>query len=607
MNIEKIWNKKNRSIEFSNAIIWGIFFLLVLKTILFILVGTSKTGYGVAAFFPIINLLPAQLACILILIFLTYLFKEKKQCIYLIIIDILYSGFLILNLWYFRASGEYLGIRYLLYEGLFNPMNRSLINIGKGDILYILDIPILLIILIKTKAFLNKKRNLKVATFGILLSMITVYGSYYEFDIKKIDNGRTIFLKDDWGSAVEMRSMWPIAYTIKQDYKAVQAYTKKPDLEEINKVNEWFKENDENLEENEYFGMLKGKNVIFVQMESLEDFVIGEQVYGQEVTPVLNKLIEYSLYFDNVYEQNNGGNSIDCDMMANTGMLTLGDSITFISNPFSQYPSMARTLEGYGYTAISTRAEPGGDYNFAEAHKNALGFKNIWDGNEYELDEIVGFGLSDKSFYNQYIDKLKTVKEPFFSMIPNLSNHGPFDIKEDYRELDLPKDLDETKLGGYFQSSYYADKQIGFLINKLEQLELMKDTVLVIYGDHGGVHKYYQDELADIKLEGDWWKEYERKIPLIIYSEGLKGKTINTIGGHMDIMPTVLNLLGAKEEAPIMGRNLLNTKVNATVIKGGTIIGDPSDKERKHLKEAYEVAEYIINNDYYNYENKVKK
>ena len=73
----------------------------------------------------------------------------------------------------------------------------------------------------------------------------------------------------------------------------------------------------------------------------------------------------------------------------------------------------------------------------------------------------------------------------------------------------------------------------------------------------------------------------------------------------MDIMPTVLNLLGVKPEVPIMGRNLLNTKINATVLKGNEIVGNPSPKEREHLKEAYQIAEYIINNNYYKYENKI--
>lgn len=605
MNIEGIWAKKKRNLDLENAIIWFVFICLVLKTIIFVTIGTSKTGYTPAVFSPQINLLPAHLACILILVFPAYLFKNKKQLGYLFIIDILYSIFLIINIWYFRASGKYLGIRFIFFPDLFNPMKRGIINPSATDLFYILDLPIIALLLFKTKVFFDKKRNILATVLGIIISIIAIYGTYYEYDIRKSDNGSTNFIATDWGSAQDMRNMWPLAYFVYDNYKAIEAYNIKPNIEQIDKINAWFKENEENLPENKYFGMFKGKNVIFVQMESLEDFVIGEKVYGQEITPVLNKLVKHSLYFNNIYEQNNGGNSIDCDMLVNTGMLTLGDSITFLTNPYTQYPSMARILNSEGYTAISTRAEPGGDYNWSEAHSNALGFKNIWDSNDYDFNEIVGFGLSDRTFYNQYIDKLKDVKKPFFSMIANLSNHGPFDIKDDYRSLNLPKDLDETKLGGYFQSSHYADEQIGFLINKLKNLGMMKDTILVIYGDHGGVHKYYDDELKDINLPGDWWKEYEKKIPLIIYSEGIKGQEINTIGGHMDIMPTVLYLLGVKPEVPIMGRNLLNTKINATVLKGNEIVGNPSPKEREHLKEAYQIAEYIINNNYYKYENKI--
>ncbi|WP_297637220.1 LTA synthase family protein [uncultured Clostridium sp.] len=606
MNLEKFLKEKKLNIEVGNFIIWVVFLMMVIKTIIFVIIGTSKTGYTVAVFVPIIKLLPTQLATILILIFPAYLFKNKKQLTYLLIIDLVYSIFLILNLWYFRASGEYLGIRYLIFPGLFNPMNRSLINLSWKDLIYIVDLPILFFILMKTKLFIDKKRNIKISIIGILVCIVAIYGTYYKYDVRRTDNGKTIFIGDDWGSTPEMRNMWPLAYNIYQDWKAIKAYNIKPNQEEMNVVDNWFKNNKENSKQNIDFGLLKGKNVIFVQMESLEDFVIGEKVYGQEITPVLNKLTKHSFYFKNVYEQNNGGNSIDCDMMVNTGMLTLGDSITFISNPYTEYPSMAKVLETDGYNSISTRAEPGGDYGWAKAHKNALGFKNIWDGNEYDFDEIVGFGLSDRTFYNQYIDKLSSEKAPFFSMIPNLSNHGPFDIKEKYRALNLPENLDKTKLGGYFQSSHYADEQLGFLINKLKKLGMMKDTILVIYGDHGGIHKYYNEELESIDLDGDWWQDYEKKIPLIIYSEGMKGKEIATIGGHMDIMPTVLNLLGVKSKVPLMGRDLLNTNINSTIIKGNEIIGNPSEKEKQHLEKAYTIAEYIIKNNYYKNNSMIK-
>ena len=133
----------------------------------------------------------------------------------------------------------------------------------------------------------------------------------------------------------------------------------------------------------------------------------------------------------------------------------------------------------------------------------------------------------------------------------------------------------------------------------------MDNTVLLIYGDHAGVHKYYDDEIQGLPLEGDWWKPYDHKIPLIIYGKGengksIKGEVISKAGGQSDITPTVLYLLGIDTNAKFMGRNLLNTDRDATVIKGNLIMGNPKNEEEKNnLENAYKIAEYIIKNKYF--------
>ena len=280
----------------------------------------------------------------------------------------------------------------------------------------------------------------------------------------------------------KMANKSPLGHHIYDAYKTLSKKLHVPNQEEMKQVDEWLKWNNESLPDNEYKGIAKGKNVVFLQIEALEDFVINQKVYGQEITPNLNKMIAKSgLYFNNIYEQNNAGNSIDADVMLSTGVLTLGDQITALTYPEVKYNSFARMVQKYGYTTATTHAERPGDWNWAELHKAGFGIENIWDINDYTIDEYVGFGLSDKSLYTQFADKLETLKEPFYAMVPTLSSHGPFDIKEEYRELDLPKDLDETKLGGYFQSIYYADKQIGLFIDLLEEKGLMDNTIVVIY------------------------------------------------------------------------------------------------------------------------------
>lgn len=591
---------KEKRLNIGTLIKGLILIILVIKSIIFIGIGSSNTGKTFSGFKIEKELILAQLAFIGILMFISLFFKGKRQITYLIIVDIVYSLILIADIWYYRASRNYLGLRHILFKDMFNPMHESLINPNKLDLLFLIDIPILIYIRVKIKNILNCKRNIKLSILGIILCILTIYITHYLIDIKDITKGRVKFMSVEWSPFIMAQNQSPIGYHLYEAIRAIEKKNFQGNKDEIKQVDDWLSWNNKKLPDNKYKGIFKGKNVVFLQIESLENFVIGKKVLGQEITPNLDKLMKKSFYFDNIYEQNNAGNSIDCDMMANTGLLTLGDSITFLTHADVKYKSLPRILNENGYTTISTHAERASDWNWSEAHSNALGYQDMWDIDSYKLDDIFGMGLSDHSFLNQYADKLKTLKEPFFSTIPTLSSHGPFDLPDKYRELKLPKNIDDTKLGGYFQSVHYTDKQIGFFIDKLEKLGLLNDTVLVIYGDHGGVHKYYNDEIQNVTLEGDWWKERDYKIPLFIYGKGIEGKTISIAGGQTDIVPTVLYLLGIDvKENIFMGRNLLNTNRNSTVIKGNKIVGNPTEEERKRLEKAYTIADYIIKNKYF--------
>ena len=591
---------KEKRLNIGTLIKGLILIILVIKSIIFIGIGSSNTGKTFSGFKIEKELILAQLAFIGILIFISLFFKGKRQITYLIIVDIVYSLILIADIWYYRASRNYLGLRHILFKDMFNPMHESLINPNKLDLLFLIDIPILIYIRVKIKNILNCKRNIKLSILGIILCILTIYITHYLIDIKDITKGRVKFMSVEWSPFIMAQNQSPIGYHLYEAIRAIEKKNFQGNKDEIKQVDDWLAWNNKKLPDNKYKGIFKGKNVVFLQIESLENFVIGKKVLGQEITPNLDKLMKKSFYFDNIYEQNNAGNSIDCDMMANTGLLTLGDSITFLTHADVKYKSLPRILNENGYTTISTHAERASDWNWSEAHSNALGYQDMWDIDSYKLDDIFGMGLSDHSFLNQYADKLKTLKEPFFSTIPTLSSHGPFDLPDKYRELKLPKNIDDTKLGGYFQSVHYTDKQIGFFIDKLEKLGLLNDTVLVIYGDHGGVHKYYNDEIQNVPLEGDWWKERDYKIPLFIYGKDIEGKTISVAGGQTDIVPTVLYLLGIDvKENIFMGRNLLNTNRNSTVIKGNKIVGNPTEEERKRLEKAYTIADYIIKNKYF--------
>lgn len=547
----------------------------------------------------------AHLVIITLILSIMFLFKYKGKMWTALIIDAIITLLFMADIWYYRNNGTFLSIRHLLHPEIFNPIGKNLINFRPVDLLFVIDF-IVFFILFKfdklRKYNDNSRLSLRILKTVIVfsLSALIIFISHYIIDIKGTIPGQS-FLRLSWAPFQTFSDMSPLGYH-GFDLKYFVGRNKELSDSDINDVQSWINNNKEDIPDNEYFGMLKGKNLIAIQVESLENFVINKKVYGQEITPTLNKLLSGSLYFDNIYEQNNSGTSSDCDLMVNTSIFPIRATSTFPTYPWTKYNSLQNILNNEGYTTISTHAELPGSWNWAEPHKS-FGADKLWDINEFNIDEVIGPGLSDESYLKQIADKIKSENQPFYTFIATLTSHGPFEMPEDKKLLDLPKELDDNMLGGYFQSVRYADEAIKLFIDELEKNGQLDNTVIMIYGDHGGVHKFYEEEIKDAPLNENWWQENDKKIPFIIYNKDLKATTISKAGGQVDFLPTISYLLGVKRskfDNTSMGRVLVNTNRNATILNNGDIIGTPKDSnEENHLKDVFKIADDIIEGNYF--------
>ncbi|WP_297426972.1 LTA synthase family protein [Clostridium sp.] len=547
----------------------------------------------------------AHIAIIILVCSPIFFFKEKGRLRAALVIDILVTILFVADIWYYRANGTFLSIRYLMHKEIFNPIGKNLFNLRIVDLAFIADF-IVLILIYKFIRFRAENNEIKFIFRAIkaicvfLLSSLTIWMGYYYIDVKHIDPDKNLF-RLSWAPFQTFSDMSPLGYhgfDINFYKDKNQALTNS----EINDIKSWFNDNKENLPDNKYKGMLQGKNVIALQVESLENFVINQKVYGQEITPNLNKLLSHSLYFNNIYEQNNSGTSSDADLLVNTSIFPIREGTTVFSYPWSKYNTLQKLLENKGYTTISTHAELPGSWNWAEMHKS-FGANKILDIGMYNQDEIIGLGLSDESYLKQVAGKLKDEKQPFYAFMTTLSSHGPFDMPEDKKYLKLPKELDDNILGAYFQSVRYTDEAIGEFLNELEKNNELDNTVIMIYGDHCGVHKFYEKDMENAPLEGDWWKDNHKKIPYIIYSKDLQPEEISKAGGQSDFLPTISYLLGIDRKEfdySSMGRVLVNTERNSTILNDGTIIGNPKDeKETNHLKDTFKIANSVISKNFF--------
>ncbi|MHA0857469.1 LTA synthase family protein [Paenibacillus sp. CMAA1364] len=317
----------------------------------------------------------------------------------------------------------------------------------------------------------------------------------------------------------------------------------------------------------EQFGIGKGMNLIVVQMEAFQSFPIHLNLGQQEITPVLNQLAQESYYFPYFYQQIGQGNTSDAEFMSNTSIYPTGTAAMSSGFGDRQLPSLPRLLNQLGYQTATFHIN---DVTFWSRNLlyPALGFDQYYDKPFYNNDHFNDFGASDQEMYRVGIEKIKEMSvnnKPFYAQFVTTSSHAPFVVPTDQRKLQLPKDMEGTQLGNYLDAMNYTDDALGELIEQLKENGLWDNTILVAYGDHFGVNPKETDG-AEItaKLGIPYDNQISRfNIPLLIHVPNQKkGQVVELTGGHLDIMPTVANLLGIsleKEQYTAFGRDLLNT------------------------------------------------
>ena len=363
----------------------------------------------------------------------------------------------------------------------------------------------------------------------------------------------------------------------------------------------------------------------------MQNVLINLKISGKEITPNLNKLTKEGLYFDNFYSQVSFGTSSDTEFTYATSLLPVSSGTVFINHSDKEYVSFYKLLKEKGYHTFSMHANTGDFWNRNIMHKN-LGYDKFYDKTSYEIDEEIGFGLSDESFIKQSVEYIKQINKEnkkFYGTLITLSNHTPFDYNELFGDFDVTMTrngvkypyMQDTKLGNYFVSAHYADKQLGLLVSELKKAGILDDTIIVIYGDHDARistslwNRFYNydyetngildEEDPNYKELDYYWQELNRKVPLIIWSNDEKfqskyGKTVSTAMGMYDVAPTLGNMLGVFNEYAL-GSDIMNKKDNLVAFPNGNFVTNyvyynDNKEEYKLLKNVPLSDDYIIKN-----------
>jgi phosphoglycerol transferase MdoB-like AlkP superfamily enzyme len=385
-----------------------------------------------------------------------------------------------------------------------------------------------------------------------------------------------------------------INYQIFDVYSYMMSKLKKVSVtqSDIDTVNAWFEENKIEAT-NDFTGIGKGYNLVIIQLESMQNFVIGREYHGQEITPNLNRLAEQGIYFKNIYDQTYAGSSSDATLLANSSLHPARAGAASFQYAENCFDSLPKVLGQYGYMTVVMHPHVKSFWN-SEAFEKSIGFEQQFYKKDFNIINRIGLGLSDRAFFSQSVEKLKQLKPPFYVFLRTLTAHFPYDyVKEHIDDFSLGH-MEGKITGHYLRTMHYVDSAVGEFLHQLGENNLLSNTVVVIYSDHRA-----RLPEAELQLMGtDYSVEY-RKIPLIIYIPNKKlGIERDTIGGLIDVAPTVCNILGIDtSQSLFLGRDLINKSEGFVIFRDGSYISEKDSISAAEAQERLIISDIILEKD----------
>lgn len=312
--------------------------------------------------------------------------------------------------------------------------------------------------------------------------------------------------------------------------------------------------------EGPYFGIARGDNLIYIQVESLETAVIGQKIGGEEITPNLNALAAQGLYFDNYYTQVGPGNTADAEFVTLNSLYPLTNTVAFIDYANNTYAALPALLVQNDYHTYALHGDVADFWNRENIYP-ALGYQTQISQNDFIAHEIGFPTLDDDDFLSESAQKMTGFTQPFMTTVITLSSHTPFIIPPQYQALQFSATSTlSARQKEYLESVHYADAALGAFIADLKAEGLYNNSVIAIFGDHGsstGISTALDSTpTTPIALDNS-------QVPLILLNPKLNASlhgAVSTPGSHLDLYPTVANLLGIPPPDTVIGQDLLSTK-----------------------------------------------
>lgn len=377
----------------------------------------------------------------------------------------------------------------------------------------------------------------------------------------------------------------------------------------------------EPTEKNKYTGMFKGKNLIFITAEAFDTIAIDENI-----TPTLYKMATNSFIFNNYYQPLYPVSTSDGEYMNLMSLIPKEGVWSFkatskLSMPFG----LGNVFKKEGYNAYAFHNHTYKYYSREKSHTN-IGFKYIGCGNGLERKmNCKHWPNSDAEMMDATFDYYLKNNKPFVTYYMTVSGHLNYNFYGNNmasRNKKAVKNLKySTAVKAYYATQIELDKAMSKLLNKLEEKNLLNDTLIVIAPDHYpyGLKTSEMNEVSKID-RSDKFENYHTS--LIIYNPTIEKTEVNKVVSGIDILPTVLNLFGMDYDSRLlMGKDIFSETEGLAILSDRSWVSDKGkynsvskefisntneevskeyiEKINTEVYQKFSMSSLILDNDYY--------
>jgi len=485
------------------------------------------------------------------------------------------------NLVFYRQFTDFITIPQLFMGSNMSDLGSSILTLIKPfDILLFIDAGIIW--------YLSKKQETKMAVvyprsgkvFALAMSLVLLAGNFFLAEMERPQLFTRAFDREYLVKNIGLFNYHVYDLIVHSKTESQRVFADGNEIPEIQEyVDEHVKVSDE---KSNMFGAAEGKNVIFINAESLQQFVINNEVNGEEVTPFLNSLVEDedTYYFDNFYEQTGQGNTSDSEFLVENSLYPLSRGAVFFTHGGNEYHALPEIIKEEGYTSAVLHSNNKSFWN-RDGMYESLNIEHFYGEESYEVtdEDSIGWGLKDKPFFEQSIEHLQELEQPFYSKLITLTNHFPFEMDEEDTSIE-PYDSNSNTLNNYFPAVRYMDEAIEQFFNQLKESGLYDDSIIIIMGDHIGISANHNKAMS-MYLDKEQITPYDQvqlqRVPLFIHIPGDgNGEVISEVTGQIDMKPTILSLLGIENEDDIyFGNDVFSEERKGYIaLRNGDFISD---------------------------------